>query len=164
MGINNEIMSTSDSMMTPVAHDYSTCSECYTELSIYTGNTHPQEITRLLGIKPTQVNVLGDKIVNSRGKTREIKLAGWFLSSKTQVNSKDLREHIDWILMLLSPVKVGLSEVQHINGVKITLRCTWRSKFDHGGPVLWPHQMAGMAELGLECSFDIYFDDEDESY
>jgi len=151
-----------DSMITPVAKDYATCSECYAELLIYPGLIHPDEITRFLGISATQINVAGTKVTNSKGKTREIKISGWFLSSKNDVSSKDLRDHIDWILAQLCSVKAGLHEVQNTSGVKITLKCTWRSKYGHSGPVLWPQQMVAMAELGLECSFDIYFDDESE--
>ena len=35
--------------------------------------------------------------------------------------------------------------------------CVWRSLAGHGGPVLWPEQMKKMSRLNLECSFDIYF-------
>ena len=155
-------MSIIDTMITPVAKDYSTCSECYAELLIYPGIIHPGEITKLLGINASQLNVAGEKVTNSRGRTREIKISGWFLSSKDEVDSKDLRDHIDWILMRLLSSRNGLNEVQNIGGVKITLKSTWRSKYGHSGPVLWPKQMLVMAELGLECSFDIYFDDEIE--
>ncbi len=155
-------MSITDTMITPVAKDYMTCSECYAELLIYPNLTHPDEITKFLGISATQINVIGKKVTNSKGKTREIKMSGWFLSSRDNVISKDLRDHIDWILIRLSATKAGLHEVQNICGVKITLKCTWRSKYGHSGPVLWPQQMATMAELGLECSFDIYFDNESE--
>lgn len=155
-------MNITDTMVTPVAKDYMTCSECYAELLIYPNSIHPDEITSLLGISATQINVVGTEVMNSKGRTREIKVSGWFLSSKNDVNSKDLRDHIDWILIRLSTARAGLHEVQNMCGVKITLKCTWRSKYGHSGPVLWPQQMAVMAELGLECSFDIYFDDESE--
>lgn len=155
-------MSITDTMITPVARDYATCSECYAELLIYPDFTHPDEITKLLGINATQINVIGKKVTNSKGKVREIKRSGWFLSSKDDVDSKDLRDHIEWIITQLSSSKAGLYEVQKIDGLKMTLKCTWRSKYGHSGPVLWPKQMTAMAELGLECSFDIYFDDESD--
>lgn len=154
-------MSTTDSMITPVSQDYPTCSECYAELSIYPGDIHPEKITILLGVNPTQINVAGASVTNSRGRTREIKLSGWFLSSKNNVMSKDLRDHIDWVVNQLSPVTERLNEIQNTCGVKMTLKCVWRSKYGHSGPVLWPEQMVGVAGLGLECSFDIYFDDDE---
>lgn len=155
-------MSIVDTMITPVAKDYSTCSECYAELLIYPDFIHPDEITKVLGINASQLNVAGTKVTNSRGKTREIRKSGWFLTSKNEVDSKDLRDHIDWVLMHLSSAKNGLSKIQSMDGVKITLKCTWRSKYGHSGPVLWPKQMSEMAAFGLECSFDIYFDNESE--
>lgn len=148
-----------NSMITPVAKDYATCSECYAELLIYPGLIHPDKITRLLGVSATQINVAGTSVTNSRGKVREIKRSGWFLSSKDTVESRDLRDHIDWIVMRLSESKDALHEIQNTRNVKMTLKCTWRSKVGHSGPVLWPQQMTAISALGLECSFDIYFDD-----
>lgn len=153
-------MNVTDSMITPVAKDYATCSECYAELLIYPGPIHPDEITRLLGVSATQINIAGNSVINSRGKVREIKISGWFLSSKDIIDSKDLRDHIDWITMQLSESRDALHEIQNTRSVKMTLKCTWRSKDGHSGPVLWPQQMTAISALGLECSFDIYFDDQ----
>jgi len=153
-------MSITDSMITPVSKDYATCSECYAELLIYPGAIHPDEITRLLGVSATQINIAGTTVTNSRGKIRKIKISGWFLSSKNIIDSKDLRDHIDWIMRQLSGSRDALYEIQNIQSVKMTLKCTWRSKDGHSGPVLWPQQMTEISALGLECSFDIYFDDQ----
>lgn len=153
-------MNITESMITPVAKDYVTCSECYAELLIYPGSIHPNEITRLLGISATQINIAGTLVTNNRGKIREIKRSGWFLSSKDTIESKDLRDHIDWIMMQLSESRNALHEIQNTKSVKMTLKCTWRSKYGHSGPVLWPQQMTAISALGLECSFDIYFDDQ----
>lgn len=153
-------MNITDSMITPVAKDYETCSECYAELLIYPGSIHPDDITSLLGICATQINIAGTTVMNSRGKVREIKISGWFLSSKDAIKSKDLRDHIDWIINQLYESKDALYKVQNTKDVKMTLKGTWRSKYGHSGPVLWPKQMLAMSELGLECSFDIYFDDQ----
>jgi hypothetical protein len=37
------------------------------------------------------------------------------------------------------------------------VNCVWWSAAGHGGPTLWPEQMAALAALNLECSFDVYF-------
>jgi len=153
-------VNTTDSMITPFARDYATCLECYAELLIYPGEVHPDVITFLLGISATQINIAGTSFTNSKGKSREIKISGWFLSSKDKVNSKDLRDHIDWVMMQLSRSRDALHEIQNTRSVKMTLKCTWRSKDGHSGPVLWPQQMTAISALGLECSFDIYFDDQ----
>lgn len=147
-----------DSRITPVSSDYESCAECFVRLAVYTGDFDPNQIAEKLGITPASINLAGTQVANSRGRIREIKYSAWFLSSEDKVDSKDLREHIDWVVAQLLPVSEGLREVQNLVGVKMTLRCIWFSERGHGGPVLWPEQMAALAELDLECSFDIYFD------
>lgn len=43
----------------------------------------------------------------------------------------------------------------------MTVSCVWWSALGHGGPVLWPEQMKALADLNRECSFDIYFADDE---
>lgn len=145
------------SRITPVSSDYETCAECYVKLMIYPGEMHPDEITNVMQVSPTLINVAGEKVTNSRGLTREVKDSGWFLSTEGYVLSKDLREHIDWVVEKISPYSESLRAVQKIDGVKVTLKCVWFSLLGHSGPVLWPEQMRALADLDLECSFDIYF-------
>lgn len=104
-----------------------------------------------------QKNIVGTKITNSHGRTREIVIAGWFLSSKGYVNSKDLRDHLDWLLTRVEPSAGALKKLQNCPNVTMGIDCVWRSLAGHGGPVLWPEQMNRMSTLNLECSFDIYF-------
>lgn len=145
------------SRITPVSSDYETCAECYVKLMIYPGEMHPDEITNVMQVRPTLINVAGEKVTNSRGLTREVKDSGWFLSTEGYVLSKDLRDHIDWVVEKISPHSESLRAVQKIDGVKVTLKCVWFSLLGHSGPVLWPEQMRALADLDLECSFDIYF-------
>ncbi|WP_240002625.1 DUF4279 domain-containing protein, partial [Photorhabdus sp. S5P8-50] len=116
-------MSTIKSRVTPVSSDYPTCSECYAQLLIYPGMMHPDNVSRLLKLEPTQKNIVGTTVTNSRGKTREIKLSSWFLSSKSYVESKDLRDHIDWLLRKLNQSEIGLKQLQRTEGISITLSC-----------------------------------------
>jgi len=52
--------------------------------------------------------------------------------------------------------------LQNIPGVRMSVNCVWYSRSGHGGPTLWPEQMRVLADLNLECSFDIYFQDKDD--
>lgn len=150
-----------DSRITPVSSDYSTCSECYVKLLVYPGAMHPDEVSKVLGLEPSQQNNIGTIITNSLGRKREVKTAGWFLSSEFFVQSRDIREHLDWILGKISPSEIGLKQLQNTENVKMSLCCVWRSKCGHSGPVLWPEQMRIISDLNLECSFDIYFTPDD---
>ncbi|MDH1523663.1 DUF4279 domain-containing protein [Achromobacter mucicolens] len=143
--------------ITPVAPDYESCAECYARLMIYPGGRHPDVITDIFHIQPTSVNVVGDVITNSRGRKRQIKNSGWFLSTEGLVLSKDIRQHIGWLVKIIYPRRHALKEIQNMDEMKITLKCVWFSLLGHSGPVLWPEQMKALAELDLECSFDIYF-------
>ena len=147
------------SRITSVSSEYETCAECYVRLMIYPGDRHPDEIYSLMKVRPTQINIAGDKVTNSRGATRTVKESSWFLSSEGNVQSKDLRDHIDWLTRTIYPHRDSLKLVQQIDGAKITLKCVWFSLLGHSGPVLWPEQMRILADLDLEVSFDIYFVD-----
>ncbi|CDG89175.1 DUF4279 domain-containing protein [Xenorhabdus bovienii] len=142
---------------TPVNPDYPTCDECYAKLMIYPEYIHPDEVSSLLQLEPTKKNIVGTKITSSSGRTREIKIAGWLLSSENYVNSKDIRDHLDWLLNKISKSSEGLKQLQNTDKVTMRIDCVWRSIAWHGGPTLWPEQMKIMSDLGLECSFDIYF-------
>lgn len=82
-----------DSKVTPVSLDYEACAECYVRLMIYPGEKHPEEITEILQVHPTLMNVAGEEITNSRGLIRKVKDSSWFLSTEGSVLSKDLRSH-----------------------------------------------------------------------
>lgn len=146
-----------ETRITPISSSFETCAECFARLMIYPGNRHPDEITELLKIQPTEINVAGSSITNSRGLTRRVKESGWFLDSGSHMFSKDIREHIDWIIEKIMPNHVALKNIQEMNDVKMTLKCVWFSLLGHSGPVLWPEQMRALANLDLECSFDVYF-------
>lgn len=146
--------------ITPIASNYESCAECFARLMIYPGDRHPDIITDIFKVQPTMVNVVGEKITNSRGRIREIRDFGWFLSTESIVASKDIRHHIDWIVRTIYPHRKELKEIQGMSDMKMSLKCVWFSLLGHSGPVLWPEQMSALAELDLECSFDIYFVDE----
>lgn len=154
-------MNVTNSRLNPIASDNYNCYECYAQLLIYPGEVHPDEVSDALNLEATKVNVIGDTLTNSLGRVREIKLAGWFLSSECYVKSKDLREHLNWLLDKLNPVSDELKKLQNIDNVTMTLCCVWRSRYGHGGPVLWPEQMKNISDLNLECSFDVYFNSDD---
>ena len=90
------------------------------------------------------------------------KLSGWFLTSEGHVNSKDSRDHIDWILNNLVGKDDAIAEI-HQRGWDVCLSFYWASLSWHGGPTLSPPQMRRLADLNLEIWFDCYFITGDES-
>jgi hypothetical protein len=140
---------------------YKTCDDVYVKLLIYPSAHKTAEVSEVLAIKPTSAQEKGDEITNSRGKTRIAKNTLWVLSSEGSVTSRDLRDHLNWLICKLQGKEAGLKSLQSWDELKMTVSCVWWSAFGHGGPVLWPEQMKALAELNLECSFDIYFSDPD---
>jgi Domain of unknown function (DUF4279) len=156
-------MMNTSSRRTPIDDGYASCRETRVELLIYPGKLSPDEVTARLGLEPTQVNLAGSEVTNRLGRTRTIQINGWFLSSEGQIESLDARRHLDWLLTVLRPKDEALQALQAAPDVQMSVNCTWISRSGHGGPTLWPEQMRALAELSLECSFDIGFYEEDEN-
>jgi hypothetical protein len=150
---------------TPYNDEYETCERTLAELRVYVDDLDPATVTKQLGIQPTSSQKKGEVRTNSIGKQRTAKVGGWFLSSEGHVTSKDLRRHLDWLLVKLTPAADALRTLQQNPDVRMSVTCIWWSAGD-GGPTLWPSQMRGLADLGLECGFELAFygvDDEQGS-
>jgi Domain of unknown function (DUF4279) len=128
--------------------DYSTCQSTYATFRVYTGKTPPERVTCTLGIEPTELyaNSQDDAHVN-----------GWMLSSKNQIDSRDVRQHIDWLLERLRGKQKLLHLLQAESGVSMDVFCYWNSAQGQGGPSLDAEQMRQLADLNLDISFDCYF-------
>lgn len=154
-------MSMTRSYLMPHDPEYGTCALTYATLRIYSGTVPPETMTAELGVKPDWTMTKGHPHQLPSGRTREATISGWFLSSKGQVASKDLRDHLDWLLDRLRPAAVGLSVLQ-ADEVRMDIFCRWDSASGHGGPSLDPEQMRLMAELNLQCGFDVYLAGDEE--
>ncbi|MFA7484090.1 MAG: DUF4279 domain-containing protein [Vulcanimicrobiota bacterium] len=151
-----------DSRLTQPDINYASCERTHATLCINCGDYHPDIISEELRLEPTDVSIKGRSRTNSRNRTRIEKYNIWFLCSESFVESLDLRHHLDWLLSNLIPRKEKLSALQQKVEFLTYVRCVWWSK-GSGGPTLWPEQMTGLAELNLECAFDVYFFEEDNS-
>lgn len=108
-------------------------------------------------------NLRGQERVSlTTGRSRSLPLNAWFLSSETHVVSKDLRRHLDWVLDQIEPAASSLRALGNAPGVRIEIYCSWWSATGNGGPTLSPPQFRRLADLGLECVFEVMsFPDED---
>jgi hypothetical protein len=151
-------MSNVSSRRTPYDDEYGTCAETRVSLLIYpSAELTVAEVTSRLQIQPTETSTVGEEKTNKSGRTRIAKGSLWELSSEGQVRSLDVRRHLDWLLQIVAPREVPLASIQEISGVRMAVNCAWYSRSGHGGPTLWPEQMAWLSRLNLECTFDVYF-------
>ena len=140
------------SRLTPVDDSYGTCELTYADLVI--GHVDPDVITNELGLAPTRSQVKGHPKKSPRGEVMS-KITVWVFSSEGQVQSKDLRRHLDWLLEKLIPFSDRLHKLQQFPGATMAIWCYWESAHGDGGPALWPEQMETMARLNLECTISI---------
>lgn len=147
---------------TPYNDRYPTCERTYAALLVYPEVLNPTAISERLRLVPTQLSVKGVDEATPSGRVRPAPKSLWALSSEGQVDSLDLRRHLDWLIEKLMPVKQQVLELQLVPGTRMNINCIWWSAHGTGGPALWPEQMAAIAELGLECAFDISFFGPDE--
>lgn len=126
--------------------DYSTCKATYATLRIY--GVPPDDVTETLGLQPSETQrATTDRVVRPNG---------WFLSSKERISSRDVRQHLDWLLDCLLPKADALARLRGI-GATADISSYWLSASGHGGPTISPQQAEKLATLGLDCWFDVYF-------
>lgn len=91
------------SSRTPYDDNHGSCERAVANLLIYGEDLEPTEVSRRLGIEPSDAASTGQIRTNSLGRRRVTPVGHWFLSSEWRVDSRDLRRHLDWLLDLLTP-------------------------------------------------------------
>lgn len=131
--------------------DYPTCKETYATLRIYGDQLEPDELSRRLGLKPSESQTKG-RPTEQQGLAS---VGGWFLSSKRQIESRDVQRHLGWILDQISDREPVLKELQ-AQGFEMDVFCFWVSAHGHGGPELSHEIMQRPSSLRLKIGFDVY--------
>ena len=147
---------TSRSKRPPSQDDWASCELTYAMLSIYSGDVHPDEVSRRLGLLPQRVTIAGRLVTGSIGRARTEKLNAWFLSSEHSVASRDMRRHLDWLLDRMEEQAAALANLRDYPSMSVRVRCSWWSKGDQAvGPVLSPLQMRRLC--ALDADLEIWF-------
>ena len=131
--------------------DYPTCKATYASLCIYRDELEPEVISSRLGLTPSSAQQKGQAI----GRDVVAPLGGWFLSSKNQVTSKDVRRHVAWILDHVAGREDEFLKLED-EGYRTLIFCYWLSANGQGGPELDPDLMQRLASFRLTISFDVY--------
>jgi len=140
--------------------DYPTCKETSAVLRIFSDEIDPREITRLLRVEPSSIQIKGERKYPNKAEYIN-KENGWFLDSEDLVESRDLRRHLEWLLNKTNNCHDKLKELSS-KGAEITIFCPWQSASGQGGPTMDPQQMKVLGDLNIELLFEFWVCDEDD--
>ena len=130
------------------------CTGTFATLRIFSRDISPDIIGKMLAITASEMMPIEP---NSRYKPRrEFNLWSW--STEGKINSVDNLEHVWKIIDLLNDKENVLANLRE-KGCSMDIFCYWDST-GQGGPHLDINTMESLLKLGLEISWDIYFEDE----
>ena len=143
----------SKSRFTPLDKDYPSCDDVYVDFFVYCDFETVRDYFSS-DFTPTDQVTAGKPRVNKTGKIRIPKLSHWTISSDRIIDSKDARDHIDYVLDIIYPQKEHILKLQE--NFTMGMKCVWFAKGVSGGPAVWPEQMSRLSELNLELGFSFY--------
>ncbi|HZS93431.1 MAG TPA: DUF4279 domain-containing protein [Chloroflexota bacterium] len=130
------------------------CCTTWATFRMWGPEVNPDELTVLLGIKPTESRKVGDV----RGK-RTFDFGMWVLSTKG-LGTTNLETHIQVLLDRLDATNTSVRELIASGKFKADIFCFWESPTRNGGPSFSPHLVARIATLGAPLGLDIHVSDE----
>lgn len=137
--------------------DYYTCHETYVTLRMYHPSAHPDDVSRALGLAPSDIQCAGEEFRREGEKrARTYRLSGWFYCSKGAVVSYDSEKHLHWLCDQLASLGESLRSLRQA-GWRMDFSCLWDSHEGHGGPELSPALLRRLADLEIPLWFDVYF-------
>jgi hypothetical protein len=123
-------------------------------LCVYDGEALliPEQVSQLLGINATFKQVKG----SASGKSRRPALCNsWLLSSEGSVRSKDLNEHVEWILDRISHGHSAIRELK-LNGHRVEFHITVKIGHWNTMCTISPINLQRLSNFGLPTMIDIY--------
>lgn len=124
----------------------------------------PDSVTRITGLEPSGSAKRGDGRENAKGTVVGTHEQGWWqFSSEGAVDSKDINDHLRFLLERLLPHQEWI-RLAACNG-ETFFDVLWESTdlYAGSGPVIDPECMGGIAALGAGIGFDIYQVDDDST-
>jgi len=126
-------------------------------------NLIPEQVTEAVGIQPDFSGNKGDEKRNKLGKVMGTHSESfWVLSTEGKVKSKDINDHLRYLLSQLLPHREAILKIAD-NG-ETYFDILWQSTYLYAGtgPVIERDCLQGAAQLGAKMGFDIYQIDEKE--
>ncbi len=140
--------------------DDSTCTRTYATLRIVHRDAHPEAVTALLGLEPSDLWVKGELRRMRDGEWCDVrrpnKESRWMLTSDEQLDSRDSLRHIDWVLEGFETKNAEFFQLASA-GWEFMMAVYWESEHGDGGPRTTPLTMQRLSDLGIELWYDVYF-------
>jgi|ERR1051325_2533005 len=119
----------------------------------------PPRLSDLLGALPTTAYRKGEVYKRFRGHEARGRTGLWLLSSKGQVDSLDLNDHLEYLLdaVLPDPSEERLRQIQllmHDFGLEADASCFWHGEHGAKPPVVRDDIRARLARIPAEIETD----------
>ena len=124
-------------------------------------NLIPEQVTEAVGIQPDYSGNKGDEKRNNLGKVMGTHSESfWVLSTEGKVESKDINDHLRYLLSQLLPHREAI--LKFAKSGETYFDILWQSTYLYAGtgPVIERDCLQGAAQLGAGMGFDIYQIDE----
>lgn len=128
--------------------DYPTGEFTTATLRVHHQSANPELVTAALGLEPDESSAA---VTDDRGRKRPMV---WLLSSEGRVESRDVRQHVDWLTSQLEGRAEAIAGLRQ-EAFAVDVFCRWDG-IGQGGPMLSPHQVSSLAALRLTIRFDTY--------
>lgn len=122
----------------------------YASFRIFGGKVNFEEISNMLGIKPTHTHRKGEEANKISKRTYPDDM--WMLDAAVSEET-DLEKHLLWLKKKLLPHKKYILRLKKKNTVDIY--CSYRSDSDQGGFSLSPKSLELFVELDILFEFSI---------
>ncbi len=126
---------------------------------------NPNGITDLVGVEPELAVTTGEHLKDYKGNALPSthKQGFWRISSRRNIDSKDVNEHFRYILDILLPCSQELIvKINEMNG-ESGFDVLWESSYLYAGtgPILSKETINDVSKLNASIGFDIYQISED---
>ena len=122
----------------------------------------PNTVSQITGLKPDRDAKRGAERRNYKGQLIAPHDEGfWMISSRGRVESKDINDHFDSLLMLLLPHREKLVQIIDQTQGEAFFDVLWTSNYLYAGtgPMISRQAIQGISNLGASLGFDIYQDE-----
>jgi hypothetical protein len=121
----------------------------------------PARVTAILGVAPTLSYRKGEAYRGGRGHVARGRTGVWYVSTREDVDSNELTDHLRYLVAILSPTVASdhiaaLRQLLEQDGLEADVSCFWHGRAGAEKPLVARFAADAFARLGasLETDFD----------